>query len=227
MNKVYKAKVARIGKNAAGEVVIIETQDGHFFRSCAEEHKLRPPEQKKRLDFVCIAIEMQDRVFFQSCAEEHKLRPPEQTKRLYESVCVGDEIEYSEFDGSFIILRNITQDERSVKSFVEESTQYAIVSDFWHSPDNKSTHIECVSPAWNGVNKFDVPGHVALRLLDEIVVTKTPGQEKGTHNYLFGGNVTLEQDIQREIQEKVLPGWSKEQLALLSKFSTDSNHRKR
>lgn len=158
-----------------------------------------------------IVIETGAGCFYQSFAEKNNLRPIEQTKALYRSFQVGDEIEYTRSGNTiWIILRNKTQDEREVKSFIEDSTQYAIVSNFWYSPDNKSTHIECVSPVWEDVNKFDVRGHVALRLLDEIIVTRNPGQEKGTYDYRFGSNVTLEQDIQNAIQNKVLQGWSAE-----------------
>ena len=154
--------------------------------------------------------------FYQSFAERNQLRPIEQTDALYRSFQVGDEIEYAKSGRStWIILRNKTQDERDVKSFVESPTQYAIVSNFWYSPDNKSTHIECVSPVWEEVNKFDVRGHVALRLLDEIIVTRNPGQEKGTYDYRFGSNVTFEQDIQNAIQNKVLQGWSAEKRQIL------------
>lgn len=153
--------------------------------------------------------------FYQSFAETNHLRPIEQTDALYRSFQVGDEIEYKKSGRStWIILRNKTQDERDVKSFIENPTQYAIVSNFWYSPDNKFTHIECVSPVWKEF-AFDVRCHIPLRLLDEITVTRTPGQEKGTYKYQFGRNVTLWQDIQNDLQNKVLKGWSAEKRQIL------------
>lgn len=164
--------------------------------------------------------------FYQSFAEAANLRPIEQTDVLYRSFQVGDEIEYKKLGRStWIILRNKTQDKRDVKSFVEDTTQYAIVNNFWYSPDNKFTHIECVSLVWEDVVKFDTPGHVPLRLLDKVIVTRNPGQEEGTYNYQFVRNVTLEQDAQRAFQEKVLRGWSKEKQALLSNLLNGSKPR--
>ncbi len=170
-----------------------------------------------------VIIKTQDGDFFQSYAEKHKLRPSDQTKRLYESVCIGDEIEYSESGDSLMILRNKTQDERDVKSFVEDSKQHVIVTNFWYSQDNCRTFIECFGAC--GKLEFDVVGHVALRLLDEIIITRAQGQLQNMYKYNFVCNVTLEQDAQRAFQEKVLRDWSKEKRALLSNLLNGSKPR--
>lgn len=171
-----------------------------------------------------VIIETQDGNFFQSHAEKHNLRPSDQTKRLYESVCVGDIIEYLYFGDSVMILRNKTQDERDdVKSFDEAPEQHMIVTNFWYSKDGLVTNIECLGA--RGSFAFRVERHVPLRLLDEIIVTRNPGPEEGTYNYQFVRNVTLEQDAQRAFQEKVLRGWSKEKQALLSNLLNGSKPR--
>lgn len=164
--------------------------------------------------------------FYQSFAETANLRPIEQTDALYRSFQVGDEIEYKKSGRStWIILRNKTQDKRDVKSFVEAPEQHMIVTNFWYSKDGLVTNIECLGA--RGSFTFRVERHVALRLLDEIIVKEEQGMFTKTNYYQVESNVTLEQDAQRAFQEKVLCDWSKEKRALLSDLSTDSNHRKR